>query len=75
MWWKLAILLIIIVGLIFSIVPIRTHASLFDPSNPPARATLSSIISNMYLTTGTVALISVVLVVAGYIAFRIVRSG
>jgi len=75
MWWKLTILLIITVGLIFSIIPIRTHAALFDPSNPPATGTLSSEISNMYLTPGTVALICTVLLVAGYIAFRVIRHG
>lgn len=75
MWWKLTILLITTVGLIIAVIPIRTHASPSDPSNPPASAYLLSIISNMYLTTGTVALICVVLLVAGYIAARIVRSG
>lgn len=75
MWWKLAILKIITVGLIFAVIPMRTHASPFDPSNPPTKASLSSIISNMYFTTGTVALICLILLVAAYIALGIIRRG
>lgn len=77
MWWKLGILVIVTAGLIFFIIPIRTHAVLFDPANPPppTRWTLSSAVSNMYLTPGAIALICAVLAVAGYLAFRIVRSG
>ena len=75
MWWKLGILLIITAGLIFSVIPIRTHAVLIDPTNPPppTRWSLSFIISHMYVTPSTVALIGAILVLAGFIAFRIVR--
>ena len=76
MWWKLTALIIVTVGLIFCIVPIRTHAALVDPGNPQpsTRWTLWSMVSSMYLTTGTVGLICAILVVAAYIAFRIIRS-
>ncbi len=76
MCWKLAILVIVTGSVLFGIIPIRTHAVMFDPANPPppTRSTLWSMVSNMYLTSGTVALMFVVLAVAGYIAFRIVRS-
>ena len=76
MWWKLGILSIVTAALIFCIIPIRTHAVLIDPANPPppTKWTLSFIISNMYLTVGTVGLIGILLVVASYIGFRIVRS-
>lgn len=76
MWWKLTVLVLITAGLIFSIIPIRTHAVLVDPANPQPTTswTLWSIVSNMYLTTGTVALICAVVTVSGVIAFRIVRN-
>lgn len=76
MWWKLALLVIVTAGLIFCIIPIRTHAVLIDPVNPPpaTRWTLWSMVSNMYLSSGTIALIGVTIAVAGYIAFRIVRK-
>lgn len=76
MWWKFGILIIGTVGLIFAVIPIRTHAVLIDPANPPqpTKWTLSFIISNMYLTPGTVALIGLFLAVATYIGFRIARG-
>lgn len=76
MWWKLGILALATAGLIFSLIPIRTHAVMIDPANPPppTRWTLSFAISNMYATPGTLGVIGVVLAVATYIGFRIVRS-
>jgi len=74
MWWKLGILSLITAALIFCIIPIRTHAVLFDPAKPP-KWTLSGIIANMYLTPATVWMICVLLALAAYVAFRIVRSG
>lgn len=76
MWWKLALLVIVSAGLMFCVIPMRTHAVLIDPANPPpaTRWTLWSMVSNMYLTSGTVALIGVIIAVAGYIAFRIIRN-
>jgi len=74
MWWKLGILSLITAALIFCIIPIRTHAVLFDPAKPP-KWTLSGIIANMYLTPGTVAIICMLLALAACVAFRIVRRG
>jgi hypothetical protein len=76
MWWKLGILLIATSVLIFCVIPIRTHAIMIDPANPPppTRWTLSFIISHMYFTAGTYAVIGALLLGAGFIAFRIVRS-
>jgi hypothetical protein len=75
MWRKLGVLYVSTAALIFCIIPIRTHAVLIDPAKPPAKWTLSSMIANMYLTPGTVGMMCILLAVAAYIAFRIVRSG
>jgi hypothetical protein len=77
MWWKLALLVIVTAGLIFCIIPIRTHAALLDPANPPTapRWGMWSMVSNMYLTSGTATLIFAITAVAAYLAFKIVRSG
>jgi len=77
MWWKLGILSLITAALMFCIIPIRTHAVLFDPASPqePAKWTLSAMMANMYLTPGTVGMMCMLLAVAAYVAFRIVRSG
>jgi len=76
MWWKLGILSFITTALIFCIIPIRTHAVLFDPTKPPEPTewTLSGIIANMHLTPGSVGMICMLLAVAACVAFRIVRS-
>ncbi|AJP73917.1 hypothetical protein TS85_22120 [Sphingomonas hengshuiensis] len=76
MWWKLTFLGIVTAGLIFSLIPIRTHAVMIDPASPPppTRWTLRFIVSNMYLTPGTLIVICLVLAAAGYITLRIVRS-
>lgn len=76
MWWKLGILSMFTAALIFCVIPIRTHAIPIDPANPPppTKWTLSSVISHMYLTPGTIGLICVLLAVAGYIGYRIIRS-
>ena len=76
MWWKLSMLTIVTTGLIICIVPIRTHAVLIDPANPPPamRWTGWSMVSNMYLTPVTIVLICAIIAAAGRIAFRIVRN-
>jgi hypothetical protein len=76
MWWKLGILSAITAVLIFCVIPIRTHAVMIDPANPPlpAKPSLSAIISNMYLTPGTVGLIIILLASACFVGFRIIRS-
>lgn len=76
MWWKLSILCIVTGGLILSIIPIRTHAVVVAADNPPPQTdwSLSTLVSNMYFTPGSLALIGLILVIAGYIGFRIVRG-
>lgn len=77
MWWKLGLLLFVTVVLILCVIPIRTRATLIDPADPPARTrwTLSFIVSNMYLTPGTFALIGLLLSLAIFVGFRIVIGG
>lgn len=74
MWWKLSCLVIVTTGLIFCLIPIRTHAVLIDPTKPPPpfKWTLSFVISNMYVVLSTLIVIGVLLVAATYIGFRIV---
>lgn len=74
MWWKIGILVVLTVGLIFCVIPIRTHAVLYDPANPPPPATLWTTVSSTYLTSGTVAVIVVILAVAAAVGFWIMRS-
>lgn len=76
MWWKLGILSIVTAAVIFCVIPIRTHAVLIDPEHPPPafKLTLLFIVSNMYFTPATLALIGVLLSMATYIGFRIVRN-
>ena len=77
MWWKLALLVIVTVGLIFCITPIRTHAALLNPASPRTapRWGVWSMVSDMYLTPGSAALIFAIIAAAAYLAFKIVRNG
>lgn len=77
MWWKMAALVIATMGLAFSVTPIRTQPVSIDSAStpPPANWSLSAMLSNMYLTPGTVMLLGVIMALASYIAFRISRSG
>lgn len=74
MWWKIGVLTLATAALIFSIIPMRTHAVLFDPANPPPNPTLWTMVSSMYLTWGTLALIIVIVGAAAAIGIWIVRS-
>lgn len=76
MWWKLGTLEIVTTGMIFSLIQIRTHAILIDPTSPPPPTSwsLSAFISHMDLTPSSIALIGVIVVLASNIAFRIVRG-
>ena len=81
MWWKLTLLVVATVLTILAVVPIRTHAVKVDitrdgtmPIYPP-RPGLGGVISNMYLTPSTVALITLILLLAGWFGYLIVRSG
>jgi hypothetical protein len=71
---ELCILVFLTAGLIFCIVPIRTHAIWFDPANPQPRQTLWGMLSSMCLTPGTVTIIALIIAAATAIGFRIVRS-
>lgn len=74
MWWKLSILLVFTATLIFSVVPVRTHASSATPADTLQQPTFWTMVSNMYLTSGTVLLIFGIVAVAAAIGFWIVRS-
>jgi len=79
MWWKLALLGLIAAGLVIAVQPIRTHAEKIDiPPNGqlPAmpRHSLLDIFSAMYVTPTSLLMSAVIVAIAGYFAFKIVRS-
>ena len=74
MWWKLGGLLVLTVALCLSVIPIRTHAVMYDPSNPPAPWTLRAMLANMYLTPTAGLLIAAILAVAAIVAFKVLRG-
>lgn len=76
MWWKLTGLVFLTAALVISVIPVRTHAILYDPANDPApsRVSLGDIFGSIYITTVTVVLIVCVLAVASYVAVKITRG-
>lgn len=76
MWWKLGGLAVLTSVMILCVIPIRSHAVLIDPTNPPPpyKWTLSTAIHNMYFTPGTLALIALILLMAVFLGVRIVRG-
>jgi uncharacterized membrane protein len=76
MWWKLVGLFALTAALIVAVIPIRTHAVAYDPMNepPPGRASFGDMLSNMYLTPGTVLLILIILAVASFVALKVIRG-
>jgi ABC-type antimicrobial peptide transport system permease subunit len=76
MWWKLSGLLVLTAALVFAVIPIRTHAVVYDPLNepPPERGSFGDVLGNMYLTPGTVLLILCIVAVASFVAFKVVRG-
>lgn len=76
MWWKLGGLAVLTAVIIFCVIPIRSHAVLIDPTNPPRphKWTLSAVIHNMYFTPGTLAWIAAIFLVAVFLGVRIVRG-
>jgi hypothetical protein len=70
MWWKLGGLFLLTATLCVSVIPIRTHAVMYDPSNPPAPWTLRSMLANMYLTPTAGLLIAAIVGVAAFVASR-----
>jgi uncharacterized membrane protein len=76
MWWKLVGLLALTAALVFAVIPIRTHAVVYDPMDepPPARGSFGDVLGNMYLTPGTALLILVIVAVASFVAFKVLRG-
>ena len=74
MWWKLVGVVVLTAALIFAVIPIRTHAVLYDPSKPPQRPSISDILSNMYLTPMAGLLIGLILVIAALVTVKVVRG-
>jgi uncharacterized membrane protein len=75
MWWKLVGLVVLTAGLVFAVIPIRTHAVVYDPTNKPPsdRVFIGDILGNMYLTPGAALLILFILAVASFLAFKVAR--
>ncbi|SEM78005.1 hypothetical protein SAMN05192583_1205 [Sphingomonas gellani] len=74
MWWKLVALMSAATVLIFCIIPVRTHAALFDPANLPPKLTIRTMVANMYFTPGTIVAIAAIIAVATALGIWIVRS-
>ena len=75
MWWKLLGLLLLTATLVFVVIPIRTHAVVYDPVNdpPPEPPSLGDFLGALYLTPGTVLVILLIVGVASFVAFKVVR--
>ena len=76
MWWKLGLLFVATGFLILLVIPLRTHAVLYDPmkGQAPSRPTLMDMLGAMHLTTTSVVLIAVILAVSGFVAFKVIRG-
>jgi uncharacterized membrane protein len=76
MWWKLIGLLVLTAALVFAVIPIRTHAVVYDPMNepPPVRSSFGQMLGNMYLTPVTALLVLLILAVATFVAFKVLRG-
>ena len=76
MWWKLAGLVVVMAVLIYAVIPIRTQVGVYDPLNepPPANPSLGDwLAAPMYLTPSTVLVILLILAVASFVAFKVLR--
>lgn len=75
MWWKLVGIFVVAAALVLASIPVRTHAVAYDPmvEPPPERGSFGAMLSNMYLTPGTVLLILCIVAVASIVAFKVVR--
>lgn len=77
MWWKLTGLFLITAVLVFSVIPIRTQAIMYDPLRepPPTRDfSISGTIANMYLTPATPILVGVIVAASAFAALKIIRG-
>lgn len=76
MWWKLAGLVVVTAVLIYAFIPIRTQVGVYDPLNESAPADPSFadlLAASMYLTPGSVLIVLVILAVASFVAFKVIR--
>lgn len=77
MWGKLTGLFLLTAVLVFSVIPVRTHAIMYDPVTepPPTRDfSISGIIANMHMTPLTLTLIAVILAASAVAALKITRG-
>jgi hypothetical protein len=76
MWWKLTGLFLLAAALVFAVVPIRTHALLYDVTTdaPSGHPSFANTIGIMYLTPGTVLTILCIVAVTGYAAYKVARG-
>jgi hypothetical protein len=74
MWWKLSGLVVLTAALCLAVIPIRTHAVIYDPSNPPAPWTFRAMIANMYLTPTAGLLIAAIVAVSAFVALKVLRG-
>lgn len=76
MWWKLTALSIVTIGLIFAIIPIKTHAVLYDPTRdpPPQPPSFWNLVNGMYFAPGTIAVAVALIALWGFIAWKIVKG-
>jgi len=73
-WWKLGGLVVLTAVLCLLVLPIRTHAVISDPSNPPKPWTFTDMLASMYLTPTAGLLIAVIVAVAAFVAFKVIRG-
>ena len=79
MWWKLTLLGLVTLALVIAVQPIRTHALKIEiPSNgqlpPVPRQGVLNMFSALYVTPTSLLISAVIVAIAGYLAFRIVRG-
>lgn len=75
MWWKLLGLLVLTATLVLVVIPIRTHAVVYDPmKEPPPPPSFGKLLSAMYFTPGTVLLILFIFAGASFVALKVVRG-
>jgi hypothetical protein len=79
MWWKLTLLGLVTFVLVIGVQPIRTHAVKVEippdgqlPQMP--RHGLLDMFSAMYVTPTSLLISAVIVAIAGYLAFKIVRG-
>lgn len=73
-WWKFGGMIALTAMIVVAVIPIRTHAVLYDPAaGPPARQPWWTILENMYLTPVTLLLIVAIIGIAIFAAIKILR--